>query len=254
MPSVALVIEFDGTDFVGWQIQDNGRSVQEEIQRALTTLYKEEIKVTGSSRTDAGVHARGLVCSAKVPFNIPCEKLPLACNALLPEDVAVIAAYDVRDDFNARFDSQGKRYIYRIMHGSVRHPLVSRYSHFVTGRLDVEAMKKAAPLFEGEHDFAAFCAAGGSQNTTVRRLNHVEVRSGANGLIEIEVTGEAFLYNMVRIIAGTLLYVGQGKIAPDKIPEVIASCDRERAGKTLPPEGLTLEEVFYDWESIKQNK
>lgn len=254
MPSVALVIEFDGTDFVGWQIQDNGRSVQEEIQRALTTLYKEEIKVTGSSRTDAGVHARGLVCSAQIPFTIPSEKLPLACNALLPEDVAVVAAYDVREDFNARFDSQGKRYIYRIVHDRVRHPLLARYSYFVTGKLDVDAMKKAAPFFEGEHDFAAFCAVGGSQNTTVRRLNHVEVRSEGDGLIEIEVRGEAFLYNMVRIIAGTLLYVGQGKIAPEDIPAVIDSCDRERAGKTLPPEGLTLEEVFYDWENIKQNK
>lgn len=252
MPSIALVIEFDGTDFVGWQIQDNGRSVQEEIQSALTTLYKEEIKVTGSSRTDAGVHARGLVCSAKVPFNIPSEKLPLACNALLPEDVSVIAAYDVKDDFNARFDSQGKRYIYRLVHGSVRHPLLHRYTHFVTGKLDVDAMIKAAPLFEGEHDFAAFCAAGGSQNTTVRRLNHVEVRQDPiSGVIEIEVTGEAFLYNMVRIIAGTLLYVGQGKISADEIPSVIESCDRERAGKTLPPEGLTLEEVFYDWEKAR---
>ena len=254
MPAVALVIEFDGTDFVGWQIQDNGRSVQEEIQRALTTLYKEEIKVTGSSRTDAGVHARGLVCSAKVPFDIPVEKLPLACNALLPEDVAVVEAYDVCDEFNARFDSQGKRYICRIVYDRVRHPLLSRYSHFVTGKLDVEAMKKVAPLFEGEHDFAAFCAVGGSQNTTVRKLNHVEVRSSEEGLIEIEVVGEAFLYNMVRIIAGTLLYVGQGKIAVEDVSAVIESCDRERAGKTLPPEGLTLEEVFYDWENIKQNK
>lgn len=254
MPAVALVIEFDGTDFVGWQIQDNGRSVQEEIQRALTTLYKEEIKVTGSSRTDAGVHARGLVCSAKVPFDIPVEKLPLACNALLPEDVAVVEAYDVCDEFNARFDSQGKRYIYRIVYDRVRHPLLSRYSHFVTGKLDVEAMKKAAPLFEGERDFAAFCAVGGSQNTTVRKLNHVEIRSSEEGLIEIEVVGEAFLYNMVRIIAGTLLYVGQGKIAVEDVSAVIESCDRERAGKTLPPEGLTLEEVFYDWENIKQNK
>ena len=252
MPSVALVIEFDGTDFVGWQIQDNGRSVQEEIQRALTTLYKEDIKVTGSSRTDAGVHARGLVCSAQVPFTIPCEKLPLACNALLPEDIAVVAAYDVKDGFNARFDSQGKRYIYRIVHDRVRHPLLSRNTYFVTGRLDVDAMVKAAPYFEGEHDFAAFCAVGGSQNTTVRRLNKVEVRQDpASGVIEIEVRGEAFLYNMVRIIAGTLLYVGQGKIAPDEIPEVIASGDRERAGKTLPPEGLTLEEVFYDWEKAR---
>lgn len=251
MPSIALVIEFDGTDFVGWQIQDNGRSVQEQIQRALTTLYKEEIKVTGSSRTDAGVHARGLVCSAKVPFIIPAEKLPLACNAILPEDVSVLEAFYVKDDFNARFDSLGKRYIYRIVFDRVRHPLLRRNTHFVTGRLDVNAMKKAAPFFEGEHDFAAFCAVGGSQNTTVRRLNKVEVRQIPDGLIEIEVTGEAFLYNMVRIIAGTLLYVGQGKIAADAVGDVISSCDREKAGKTLPPEGLTLEEVFYDWDNIK---
>lgn len=254
MPSIALVIEFDGTDFVGWQIQDNGRSVQEQIQRALTELYKEEIKVTGSSRTDAGVHARGMVCSAKVPFVIPCSSLPLACNAHLPEDVSVVAAYDVIDSFNARFDSKGKRYVYRIMHDSVRHPLLWRYTHFVTGKLDTDAMSKAAPFFEGEHDFGAFCAAGGSQNTTVRRLNHVEVRPCENGLIEIEVTGEAFLYNMVRIIAGTLLYVGQGKIKPEQVPSIIESCDRERAGKTLPAEGLTLEEVFYDWENIKLHK
>lgn len=254
MPSIALVIEFDGTDFVGWQIQDNGRSVQEEIQRALSTLYKEEIKVTGSSRTDAGVHARGLVCSARVPFAIPADRLPLACNALLPEDVAVVEAFDVKDDFNARFDSRGKRYIYRIVHDRVRRPLLRRNTHFVTGRLDVEAMSRAAPYFEGEHDFAAFCAVGGSQNTTVRRLNSVQVRKDAGGVIEIEVTGEAFLYNMVRIIAGTLLYVGQGKTACEDIPDIILSCDRERAGKTLPPEGLTLEEVFYDWENIKLNK
>ncbi len=251
MPTVALIIEFDGTDFVGWQIQENGRSVQEQIQTALTTLYKEEIKVTGSSRTDAGVHARGLVCSVKVPFIIPAERLPLACNALLPEDVSVVDAFYVKEGFNARFDSLGKRYIYRIINGSVRHPLMGRYTHFVTGRLDLDAMKKAAPYFEGEHDFAAFCAAGGSQNTTVRRLNKVEVRTTSDGIIEIEVRGEAFLYNMVRIIAGTLLYVGMGKIEPYEIPDVIASCERERAGKTLPPEGLTLEEVFYDWENIR---
>lgn len=112
-------------------------------------------------------------------------------------------------------------------------------------------MKKAVPYFEGEHDFAAFCASGGSQNTTVRRLNKVEVRETSEGIIEIEVAGEAFLYNMVRIIAGTLLYVGQGKIMPQDIPGVIASCDREKAGKTLPPEGLTLEEVYYDWDKYR---
>ena len=251
MPTVALVIEFDGTDFVGWQYQDNGRSVQDEIQKALTTLYKEKIKVTGSSRTDAGVHAKGLVCSAIVPFIIPREKLPLACNALLPEDVAVKEARYVKDGFNARFDSLGKRYIYRICFGAIRSPLKRRFAHFVAGNIDVEAMRKAAPYFEGEHDFAAFCASGGSQNTTVRKLENVSVSfNETDGLIEIEVRGEAFLYNMVRIIAGTLLYVGQGKIAPDDVPTVIDSCDRKKAGKTLPAEGLTLEEVYYDWESL----
>ncbi|MBR1796768.1 MAG: tRNA pseudouridine(38-40) synthase TruA [Clostridiales bacterium] len=251
MSAVALIIEFDGTDFVGWQYQENGRSVQDEIQKVLSTLYKEQIKVTGSSRTDAGVHARGIVCSAKVPFDIPCAKLPLACNALLPDDVSVVTAFPVTEDFNARFDSLGKRYIYRILHDTVRHPLQGRYTYYVTGHLDVDSMVKAAPFFEGAHDFASFCASGGSQNTTMRRLNKVEVRDCGDGLIEIEVDGEAFLYNMVRIIAGTLLYVGQGKYAPEDIPSIIASCDRERAGKTLPPEGLTLEEVKYDWERFR---
>ncbi len=251
MPSVALIIEFDGTGFVGWQYQENGRSVQEQIGNALSALYKEDIKVTGSSRTDAGVHAKGLVCSAKVPFIIPEDRLPLACNALLPEDISVTSACYVKDDFNARFNCRGKRYIYRILNGKVRHPLLARYTHFVTGTLDVDSMIKAAPFFEGEHDFAAFCAAGGSQNTTVRRLNKVEVRDSGEGLIDIEVTGEAFLYNMVRIIAGTLLYVGQGRIRPEDIPEIIDSRDRTRAGKTLPPEGLTLEEVFYDWDAYR---
>ncbi len=249
MPTIALVIEFDGTDFVGWQYQDNGRSVQGQIQEVLTTLYKEEIKVTGSSRTDAGVHARGLVCSAKVPFVIPEDKIPFACNALLPEDVAVVRAIRVRDDFNARFDNKGKRYIYRIYNSPFKSPMRRRFSHLVTGNLDIDKMKSAAPLFEGEHDFKAFCAAGGSQNTTVRRLSRVRVYDPDDeGIIKIEVVGEAFLYNMVRIIAGTLLYVGQGKIAAEDIPSIIASCDREKAGKTLPPEGLTLEEVFYDYE------
>lgn len=247
MPTVAFTLEFDGTNFVGWQIQDNGRSVQEEVQKALTVLFKQEIKIQGCSRTDSGVHARGLVCSGEVPFIIPAEKLPLACNALLPDDVSVVEARYVRDDFNARFDSLGKRYIYRIYQGPVRKPLLSRYSYYTSYDLDLEAMRKASTYFAGEHDFAAFCAVGGSQKTTVRRLHEVTVKKN-NEVIEIEVKGEAFLYNMVRIIAGTLLYVGIGKINADDIPSIINSCDREKAGKTLPPEGLTLEEVYYDWD------
>lgn len=247
MPRVALVCEYDGTGFVGYQIQDNGRSVQQVINEALSELYKEDIKVTGCSRTDAGVHARGHVCSADVPFVIPEDKLPLAVNALLPQDVAVRRAVYVKPDFNARFDTLGKRYVYRIYSAPTRSPLLARYAYYTSYGLDVAAMEKAAAFFAGEHDFAAFCAAGGSQNTTVRRLHHVEVRRHGP-MIEIEVRGEAFLYNMVRIIAGTLYYVGIGKISPEEIPEIIDSCDRTRAGKTLPPEGLTLEEVYYDWD------
>lgn len=251
MPTVALTLEFDGTNFVGWQIQDNGRSVQEVVQQALTTLYKQEIKIQGCSRTDSGVHARGLVCSGEVPFIIPAEKLPLACNALLPDDVSVVKAVYVKDDFNARFDSLGKRYIYRIYHGPTRRPLIGRYTYYTSYHLDIEAMRKAAACFAGEHDFAAFCAVGGSQKTTVRRLHSVTILERDN-IVEIEVKGEAFLYNMVRIIAGTLLYVGTGKIKASDIPSIIDSCDREKAGKTLPPEGLTLEEVYYNWDEKLQ--
>lgn len=247
MPRIALVCEYDGTEFVGYQIQNNGRSVQEELNKAVSALYKQDIKVTGCSRTDAGVHARMHVSSCDVPFVIPEDRIPLALNALLPADVSVRRAVTVSDDFSARFDTLGKTYIYRIYSAPVRSPLLARYSHYVSYKLDVQAMQKAAEAFAGEHDFAAFCAAGGTQTTTVRRVNSVKVavsRENSN-LIEIEVTGEAFLYNMVRIIAGTLMYVGMGKISPDDIPSVIASCDRKTAGKTLPPEGLTLEKVFY---------
>lgn len=247
MPKVALICEYDGTDFVGYQIQDNGRSVQEELQKAVAELYKQEIQITGCSRTDSGVHARGHVCSLDVPFVIPEDRLPLALNAFLPADLSVKKAIYVKDDFNARFNNNGKRYVYRIYSGPIRSPLLSRYAYHTTYALDVDKMNEGAKAFAGEHDFEAFCASGGSQLTTVRRIREVNVRKTGD-IIEIEVNGEAFLYNMVRIIAGTLMYVGTGKLSPEDVASIIDSKDRKKAGKTLPPEGLTLEEVFYDWE------
>lgn len=244
---LALVFEYDGTDFVGFQSQDNGRAVQDVIEKALSELYKETIKIQGCSRTDAGVHARNHVSSADVPFYIPEDKIPLAVNPLLPEDVACKKAVYTIPEFNARFDTLGKRYIYRLYSTQLRSPLKDRFSYHVNRKLDIEAMQKAAECFAGEHDFAAFCASGGSQNTTVRRLFAVNVFEHGED-IEIVVQGEAFLYNMVRIIAGTLLEVGIGKIDPADMPAIIDSCDRKRAGRTLPPKGLTLEEVFYDWD------
>ena len=246
MPRIAFITEFDGTGFAGFQSQENARAVQDVIETALEELYKTKIRLTGCSRTDAGVHARCHLSHADVPFVIPEEKFPLAMNALLPEDVAVKKSFYVSDDFSARFDIKGKRYIYRIYSSPTRSPLHDRNAYYCPVMPDVPKMKTAAQYFAGEHDFAAFCAAGGSQKTTVRRLFEVKVDSSGHDpcLIEITVSGEAFLYNMVRIIAGTLLYVGQGKILPDEVKNIIEGCDRSLAGKTLPAKGLTLEEVY----------
>ena len=247
MPRIAFITEFDGTDFAGFQSQENARAVQDVLEKALAELYKKDIRLTGCSRTDAGVHAKCHLSHADVPFVIPEDKFPLAMNALLPEDVAVKRSFYVRDDFSARFDIKGKRYIYRIYSSPTRSPLLDRNAYYCPVFPDVAKMKKAAEYFAGEHDFAAFCAAGGSQKTTVRRLFGVRVDASGKDpcQIEIEVSGEAFLYNMVRIIAGTLLYAGQGKIDPDEVEQIIADGDRSRAGKTLPAKGLTLEEVFF---------
>ncbi|MCR4689684.1 MAG: tRNA pseudouridine(38-40) synthase TruA [Saccharofermentans sp.] len=246
MPRLALVVEYDGTDLAGFQVQDNGRTVAGELNKAASALFKEDIKVTGCSRTDSGVHARCHLSHLDVPFIIPEENVPLAMNALLPEDVKVKEAYYTGEDFNARFDTTGKKYIYRIYNSRTPSPLNDRYSYFCPYNIDVSRMQEAAGYFEGEHDFRAFCAAGGSQKTYDRLIYKVSVTKVNENQIEIEVSGQAFLYNMVRIIAGTLLSVGIGDIEPSQIPEIINSGDRKRAGKTLPAKGLTLEEVFWD--------
>lgn len=253
MPRLCFITEFDGTDFAGFQSQENGRAVQDVLESALCELFKEKIRLTGCSRTDAGVHARCHLSHADVPFVIPEDKFPLAMNALLPDDVAVKRAFYAKDDFSARFSIKGKRYIYRIYVSPTRDPFLDRFAYYCPVMPDVKAMEQAAKAFAGEHDFRAFCAAGGSQKTYVRRLNEVSVRtSGEDPLqIEIEVRGEAFLYNMVRIIAGTLLYAGQGKIPADSVSGIIEKGDRSLAGKTLPAKGLTLEEVFFDEQAAR---
>ena len=156
---LAIITEYDGTDFVGFQSQTNGRAVADVMEKAAGELYKQEIRITGCSRTDAGVHARGHLSHMDVPFEIPEDKIPLAMNALLPEDISVVRAFYVDADFSARFSNHGKRYIYRVYYGRVRHPLYSRYAYFDSYDLDVAKMKQAALSFAGEHDFEAFCAA-----------------------------------------------------------------------------------------------
>ena len=248
---IALRVAYDGTDFVGFQLQNNGRSVQEVLEKALFLLYQAFIRVHGCSRTDAGVHARGLVCHADVPFFIPADKIPLAINQFLSEDVAVLQATYVDASFHARFDALGKEYVYRIWNSPIRSVLERKSMTHVPAPLSLAPMQEAAVLFEGELDFSAFCAAGGRYVSPVRRIKSVsveEIREREDDIgheIRITVRGRSFLYNMVRIMAGTLVYVGLGKISVEEVADLFEQKDRRLAGKTMPPQGLTLEKVFY---------
>jgi len=248
---ILLTISYDGTNYAGWQRQENAVAVQEKIEDALAQVLPhapwgaQRVTVRAASRTDAGVHALGQRASFFAEnLRIPLAKLPMVLNGLLPQDVSVVKAEAVADDFNPQFHAKQKTYIYNFYNSPSPNPLLSRYSVYVPGKLDIPAMQKAARTFVGEHDFAAFCATGSSAKTTVREIfNCFVVQKG--DAIEMCVTGSGFLYNMVRIIAGTVLYVGMGKIAADDVASIIYLRDRKKAGKTMPPQGLVLAEVRY---------
>ncbi|MCL2421967.1 MAG: tRNA pseudouridine(38-40) synthase TruA [Defluviitaleaceae bacterium] len=251
LTNVLLTVAYDGTNYAGWQRQDNAVAVQQRLEEALTETLNQPIKVAGASRTDAGVHALGQRAAFAVEhMPIPIEKLPQVINSHLPEGIAVQAAQLVSEDFNPRFDTRAKTYCYQMHNTIYRNPLLSRYSAYAPyPMLDAERMSQAAAHFVGTHDFAAFCATGSSAKTTERTIFFCEVERGEkDSLIKMTVNGDGFLYNMVRIIAGTVLYAGIGKLSPQDIPDIIASKDRSKAGKTMPPEGLTLVEVMYDEE------
>lgn len=244
MKNIAVRLMYDGTNYHGWQFQKNGITVQETVEKALSELTGENVKVTGCSRTDAGVHALDYVLNFKTNTNIPAEKLPYALNHRLNKDITATEAFEVPEDFNARFSSKGKRYVYRIWNGKMRNPFYTGYSWYMPYRTDRDKMKAAAKYFEGKHDFSAFMAAGGSQKTTVRTIRNCFVEIDGD-LICITVEADAFLYNMVRIITGTLAEVGMGKIDVDAVPDIIAGGDRRESGLTAPPEGLFLQKVYY---------
>lgn len=254
MKNIAVRIMYDGGKYHGWQIQNNGVTVQERIEEVLSSLADEKISVCGCSRTDSGVHALEFVFNFKSNIKIPPDRLPFAMNMHLGSDsiVAVDAKY-VSDDFNARFSSNGKRYVYKIWNSKIKNPFTSKHTWYVPYKLNIEKMQKAAKLFEGCYDFSSFMAAGGSQKTTVRTVKCCEVKRSVEweNQIEIEVEADAFLYNMVRIISGTLVEVGEGRIDGDSIPKIIESCDRKTAGMTAPPEGLFLKNVFYDTSDLE---
>ena len=243
---ILLTVSYDGTNYCGWQDQKNGKSVQEALSSTIKEILKDNITMLGASRTDAGVHALGQRAHVipHSPSKIPVGKLPLVLNAFLPEDIRVTDAANVSDNFHPINEAKSKTYRYAICNTRYQNPLLRNFSAFIPAELSMPKMVVAARHFVGEHDFAAFCASGSIVKSTVRTVYALDVIKG-DELIEITIRGNGFLYNMVRIISGTLADVGLGKIPPDDIPAIIQSGDRTRAGKTMPPQGLTLLEVCY---------
>lgn len=246
MRNIKLTIEYDGTNYCGWQVQENGPSVQGEIEKALKAITGENIRVNGSGRTDAGVHARGQVANFTAISSIPQEKFAYALNGLLPKDIVIKASEEVPADFHARYSATGKRYSYLVLNSKFPSALLRNYAYHVNycERLDINRIKKAAEAFIGTYDFSGFMSTGSKVSDTVRTIYELSVESERD-LIRFEYKGSGFLYNMVRIITGTLLYAGIGKINPEDMKEIILSKDRDRAGITVPACGLCLEEVYY---------
>ncbi|NLC63171.1 MAG: tRNA pseudouridine(38-40) synthase TruA [Thermoanaerobacterales bacterium] len=242
--NLKVKLEYDGSAYHGWQRQKNARSVQEVVERAIIRISGEEIVVIGAGRTDAGVHAKEQVINFHTKMRIPIEKIPYAINSQLPEDIVAYEAEVVADSFHARFCAKSKIYNYTIYNAPYPSPILRKYAYFSPKPLDINAMREASHEFIGTHDFSAFKASGSPVKNSVRHVKMLEVLEKDN-IIFIKIEADGFLYNMTRIIAGTLLDVGLGKIAPHQIFPIIESKDRSRAGKTLPPHGLCLERIIY---------
>lgn len=241
---VRLIVAYDGTNYHGWQIQKNAITVEEILQQALCDLLQEPIELVGASRTDAGVHARGNVAVFDTHTRIPAEKIAIAVNQRLPEDIRVMQSEEVEQQFHPRYAESEKTYEYHISNVPIQLPTRRLYSYFVYLPLDVEKMQEAAKLFVGEHDFAGFCSAKSQVQTTVRTIYDCQVEKEGDEIC-IRVRGNGFLYNMVRIIAGTLVEVGLGRRKLSTVSQAIEKADRSLAGPTAPPEGLTLIKIEY---------
>lgn len=245
MRNIRLVIEYDGKDFNGWQKQPNKLNIQGEIERAIMDITKEEkIDLIASGRTDAGVHALAQVANFKTNSNIPIEKFAMAINSKVKKSIIIKSAEEVDENFHSRYNCKQKTYRYVINNSETGSAIYRNLEYHYPIKLDVDKMKKAVKYFEGEHDFKAFRSSGTGSKTSVRKIYKADVYEQGER-IYIELTGSGFLYNMVRIIAGTLVDVGNGKIGVEEIPEIIKSKDRTMSGKTLPPHGLFLLRVEY---------
>lgn len=251
MKRIRLIIAYDGTEYHGWQIQDNAVTVEEMLTKALQELLREPVEVIGASRTDAGVHAMGNVVVFDTETKIPAEKIAIALNRFLPEDIRVLKSEETEPEFHPRYCESEKTYEYRIANTPIQIPVLQRYSYHVYHSLDVGSMREAAAVLIGTHDFSAFCSAGSQVNSKVRTVYEIDIRQhpvvSVNGGCELvlRVRGNGFLYNMVRIIAGTLIEVGIGRRSVASVAEAIETGERAKAGPTAPAQGLTLLGIKY---------
>ncbi len=241
---VKLTVAYDGTNYCGWQIQPNGVTIEEKINDAVSALFGRPIRVTGASRTDAGVHSLGNVCSFDVETRMPAEKICYALNQRLPEDIVVIDSCEAAADFHPRFSKSRKTYEYRILNRCFPDPTRRLNTYFLYCPLDVEKMGRAAAFLEGEHDFKSFASVHMQSGTSIRTIYSCTVKKEED-IIYIRIIGNGFLYNMVRIIAGTLIQVGRGDIIPEEMDNILRACDRSAAGPTAPAHGLTMVGLEY---------
>lgn len=248
MKRVKMIVAYDGTNYKGWQVQPNGITIEEVLNKKLSELLGEDIVVSGASRTDSGVHSLGNVAIFDTNTRMPADKISFALNQRLPEDIVVQGSCEVPSDWHPRYQNSTKTYEYRILNRTFRMPTRRLDTYFYHYPLDVEKMQQAAAHLVGEHDFKSFCAVGAQVKSTVRTIYACDVEK-RDDIITIRVTGNGFLYNMVRIIAGTLVRVGGGEIAPEQMPDILAACDRAAAGPTAPAHGLTMMGIIYEGEN-----
>lgn len=239
MKRIMLTVAYDGTNYHGWQVQPNGETIEGVLNRRLFELLGEKIEVIGASRTDAGVHAMGNLAVFDTDSRIPADKIAYALNQRLPEDIRIQKSEEVAADFHPRRCDSRKTYEYRIYCAAFPMPTKRLYAHFTYVPMNVDLMSQGAAYLVGEHDFKSFCSAEAQVETTVRRIDEIKISEEGREIV-IRVTGGGFLYNMVRIIAGTLMEVGKGRLAPQEVEKILAAKDRQAAGPTAPACGLTL--------------
>ncbi len=245
MRNICLTLEYDGTAYHGWQRQREQITVQQVLEDALSDLFAAPITVNGCGRTDAGVHALNYCCNFFADTSIECRKIVPAVNVRLPDDIRIKLARDADDNFHARFSVKQKQYMYKITNTPVQNVFMRNYAWHYKYPLNIELMQQASLHMLGEHDFTAFASSDMNVSSTVRTIYSIDISKNQDNIISIHVCGNGFLYNMVRIITGTLVYCGCGKIPPESVADIIASADRTKAGITAPPQGLYMEKVIY---------